>query len=58
MPRRYSRTARGAPADLTGKRLSLALEEELQRPSECDFKDVPPVTGREGGSVLTGLAIV
>lgn len=35
MPRRYLRTARGAPTDLTGKRLTLALEEELERPSEC-----------------------
>lgn len=35
MPRRYLRTARGAPADLTGQRLTLALEEELERPSEC-----------------------
>lgn len=36
MPRRYLKTSRGVPLDMTGKRMLLALEEELERPSKCD----------------------
>ena len=34
MPRRYLKTSRGAATELAGRRMSMALEEELERPSE------------------------